>query len=385
MESILKQNALILHFNGEISSSNIAALEGEVNAAIEGKHFESLVLDFADVIYISSVGLRLVLKLKQKYDKVTVAEASLDVYDVFRMTGFTNIMEVSKKLTTISVEGCQIIGDGFFSTVYRLNKDTIVKVFKDTNDIEVVQSELNLAKQAFVLGVPTAISYDIVRVGSNLGVRFEMLDSVSLRDLFRDNPDRYDELVAKYAGLLKKINTTESMSNDLRDAREMWFEKVDACKPYLTAEEYEKLHKMLSDIEVRSTFVHGDCHVKNIMSQGDELFLIDMETLCKGHPIYELGKIHSTYIAFSEDDPGNGPRFLGLEDSFITKMFHDTLDVYFGKKCDEDTWNKIAIVSYTHMVWWALNYNKNNEKRIQGCARRLKDLIARYDNLEIDA
>ncbi len=387
MESTLIKNMLILHFKGEVNSSNIVALEEEVNAAIEGKEFTYLILNFADVTYISSVGLRLILKLKQKYDKVAVAETSLEVYDVFRMTGFTNIMDISKKLAVISVDGCQVIGDGFFSTVYRLNKDTIVKVFKDTSDLGTIQQELNLAKQAFVLGIPTAISYDVVRVGDRLGVRFEMLDSVSLRDLFRDNPKRYDELVGKYAALLKKINTTESMSNDLRDARGMWFEKADACKPYLTEAEYEKLHKMLDDIEVRGTFVHGDCHVKNIMSQGDELFLIDMETLCKGHPIYELGKIHSTYIAFSEDDPGNGARFLGLDDDFIVKMFHDTLDVYFGGKCDEDTWNKISIISYTHMVWWAFNYASDDkkEKMIHGNAERLKKLIARYDDLEIAA
>ena len=385
MESNLIKNMLVLHFKGEINSSNVNAVEEETNAAIEGKQFTYLILDFAEVTYISSVGLRLILKLKQKYDKVAVAETSLEVYDVFRMTGFTNIMDISKKLAVISVEGCQVIGDGFFSTVYRLNKDTIVKVFKDTSDLGTIQQELNLSKQAFVLGIPTAISYDVVRVGDRLGVRFEMLDSVSLRDLFRDNPKRYDELVGKYAALLKKINTTESMNDNLRDAREMWFEKLAACGKYLTEEEYEKLKKMLTGIEVRTTFVHGDCHVKNIMSQGDELFLIDMETLCKGHPIYELGKIHSTYIAFSEDDPGNATRFLGLDDDFVAKMFRDTLDVYFGHKCDEDTFNKIAIISYTHMVWWALNYSKDNEKRIQGCVGRLKNLIARYNDLEIDA
>ena len=75
-----------------------------------------------------------------------------------------------------------MIGNGFFSTVYRIDKDTIIKVFNRVSDPEQIERELKLAKQAFILGIPTAISFDIVRVDDKLGVRFEMLDCMSLRD-----------------------------------------------------------------------------------------------------------------------------------------------------------------------------------------------------------
>lgn len=384
MEYKIFDKSLTLFFEGEINSGNVSLIENDVNQTLADKEFESLCLDFGKVTYISSVGLRLVLKLKQKYELVSVAEASLEVYDVFDMTGFTTIMAVEKKLTEISVKDCPVIGEGFFSAVYRLTRDMIVKVFREGTAISEIRRELNLAKQAFVLGIPTAISFDIVRVGDRLGVRFEMLDPVSLRDLFRDHPGHYEELVDKYAALLKKINTTESMSNVLPDCKKGWIEKVNSARSALGEEDYQKLLRMVNEIEERTTFVHGDCHVKNIMIQGDDLFLIDMDTLSKGHPIFELACIYATYIAFSEDDPGNSDRFLGIPDAFAKQLFKDVLTKYMGK-FDEDTYNKIAIVSYAHMIWWTLTFSPENEARFKGNLERLRTLLARYNDLKIDA
>ena len=212
MQFKLENNTLSLFFEGELNSYNADDVEKEIEDITNGKEFKTLDLDFAGLRYVSSAGLRIILKLKQKYDDVHIKEASLEVYDVLSMTGFTNIMDVSKALKVIDVKGAEVIGEGFFSTVYRLDKDTIVKVFKRTSDEHQIERELKLAKQAFVAGVPTAISFDIVKVGDKLGVRFEMLDCMSLKNAFVKYPERYNDLLDRYVKLLKKINTTEKSS-----------------------------------------------------------------------------------------------------------------------------------------------------------------------------
>ena len=82
-----------------------------------------------------------------------------------------------------------------------------MKVFKRTSDAGQIERELKLAKEAFVAGVPTAISFDIVKVGDHLGVRFEMLDCISLKNAFVQQPEQYDALLNRYVDLLKKINS----------------------------------------------------------------------------------------------------------------------------------------------------------------------------------
>ena len=382
MRFSLDNQVLTLFFEGELNSYNAENMEKDIDATINGKQFSSLILNFEKLHYISSAGLRIVLKLKQKYKDVSIEETSLEVYDVFQMTGFTNMMSVKKALKSVDVTGAEIIGEGFFSTVYRIDKDTIIKVFNRTSDEDQIERELRLAKEAFVLGIPTAISFDIVKVGEKLGVRFEMLDCMSLKNFIIAHPDKSQEYLVKYANLLKTITTTECFDPDIPSIKEFYLKKVTAIEQYLDKEHFAKLKKIINGIEDRQTLVHGDCHFKNIMVQNGELLLIDMDTLSVGHPIFELANLRCPYIAFEEDDPGNNERFLGVTSEFSKKLYDDVIRLYFGKE-DKAIEDKIAIVSYIHMVWWTLTNQKDNIKRLNGCKERLVALLDKYNDTDL--
>ena len=382
MEYKLEKDVLTISIEGELNSVNSESIGEEIDKIIGDKTFKSLVLDFDRVSYISSAGLRIILKLKQRYDDFSVINASLEVYDVFQMTGFTSMMSIKKALRKIDLTGAEIIGDGFFSTVYRLNKDTIVKVFNRTSDPEQIERELRLAKEAFVLGVPTAISFDVVKVGDKMGVCFEMLDCMSLKTALLTEKTKYNEYLEKYAALLKKINTTECFNPMIPDIKEKSLKKVDAIKPYLDEKYYLKAKALMESIPERKTFVHGDCHFKNIMVQGDDLLLIDMDTLSVGHPIFELAAIYAPYCAFNEDDPGNSEKFFGISDEEGRKLYNETINLYFGKD-DPVIKDKIKVVAYIHMVWWNRVNEPNNNVRLEGCRSRLYALLDKIDDLDI--
>lgn len=382
MEYKLEKDVLTIYIEGELNSVNSESVGEEIDKIIKDKSFKSLVLDFDKVSYISSAGLRIILKLKQRYDDFSVINASLEVYDVFQMTGFTSMMSIKKALRKIDLTGAEIIGDGFFSTVYRLNKDTIVKVFNRTSDPEQIERELRLAKEAFVLGVPTAISFDVVKVGDKMGVCFEMLDCMSLKTALLTEKSKYNEYLEKYAALLKKINTTECFNPLIPDIKENSLKKVEAIKPYLEEKYYLKAKSLMESIPERKTFVHGDCHFKNIMVQGDDLLLIDMDTLSVGHPIFELAAIYAPYCAFNEDDPGNSEKFFGISDEEGRKLYNETINLYFGKD-DPVIKDKIKVVAYIHMVWWNRVNEPNNNVRLEGCRSRLYALLDKINDLDI--
>lgn len=378
----LRDAVLVIYFEGELNSYNADNIEKEITEIVTANTFSSLYLDFANLHYISSAGLRIILKLKQNYPDTHIVEASLEVYDILSMTGFVNILDVKKALNRIYINGAQVIGEGFFSTVYRINKDTIIKVFNRVSDPGQIERELKLAKQAFVLGIPTAISFDIVRVDDKLGVRFEMLDCMSLKNAFKEFPDKYDALLNKYVQLLKKINTTECFDPDVPDIKKFYLEKVEVIKDVLEEKDYQKCWNLINNIPDCQTFVHGDCHFKNIMVQGEDFLLIDMDTLSVGHPIFELAALRCPYVAFQEDDPGNSDRFLGVSDAFAEQLYNDILKGYFAKE-DQTIKDKIAIVSYIHMVWWTLTNSKDNLKRLNGNKERLLALLDKYDDVDI--
>ena len=383
MKTNLENNVLTIYLGGEINSYNADNIERELNETIEKQKFEKLVLDFSSVSYVSSAGLRIILKLKQKYKNFSVIETSLEVYDIFQMTGFTNIMEVKKGLKRIYLSGAEVIGDGYYSTVYRIDKDTIIKVFNRVSDTDQIERELRLAKEAFILGIPTAISFDIVKVDDDkLGVRFEMLDCESLKNMVIKYPDRIHEFLDKYAALLKKMNTTECFNPNIPDMKEAYRKKVAVTKEWLPKEEGKKLEKMVEAIPERKTLIHGDCHFKNIMVQNGELLLIDMDTLSVGHPIFELAALYVPYCAFNEDDPGNSERFFGIKDEAARQLFDALIARYLGKD-DKAIIDKIRIVAYVHMIRWNRVNEKENEKRLEGLRGRLLELLGKYDDLDI--
>ena len=382
MKFELKENVLTLYLEGELNSYNADNIEKEIDSTLKDQKFDKLVLDFSHISYISSAGLRIMLKLKQTYGNVSIIETTLEVYDIFNMTGFTNIMDIKKGLKRVYLSGAEIVGDGYYSTVYRVDKDTIIKVFNRVSDTEQIERELKLAKEAFILGIPTAISFDIVRVDDKLGVRFEMLDCESLKNMVVKYPDRMSEFLDKYAALLKKMNTTECLNPNIPNMKDHYLSKLEKIKKYLPDWANEKLLKMFKAIPERKTLIHGDCHFKNIMVQNGELLLIDMDTLSVGYPIFELAALYAPYVAFNEDEPGNSMNFFGISDEDAAALYNALLTRYFGKD-DPVIKDKIKIVGYVHMIRWTTNNQPENEKRINGCKERLLKLLDKYEDLDI--
>ena len=378
----IKDKVLTLYLEGELNSYNADNIEKEIDETLKGQKFDKLVLDFSRISYISSAGLRIMLKLKQNYNDITIVETSLEVYDIFSMTGFTNIMDIKKGLRRVYISGAEIVGDGYYSTVYRVDKDTIIKVFNRTSDTNQIERELKLAKEAFILGIPTAISFDIVRVDDKLGVRFEMLDCMSLKNVILKYPERMPEFLDKYAALLKKMNTTECLNPNIPDMKPHYISKLNKIKEFLPEAAYNKLLKMFNAIPERKTLIHGDCHFKNIMVQNGELLLIDMDTLSIGYPIFELAALFAPYVAFNQDDPGNSERFFGIKDEDALNIYNELLLRYFGKD-DQTIKDKIQIVGYVHMIRWNRNNEPENTKRLEGCRERLLKLLDKYDDLDI--
>ena len=378
----LNDKTLTLFFEGELNSYNADNIEKDIENTLANQKFETLILDFARISYISSAGLRIILKLKQKYNDVSVIETSLEVYDVFNMTGFSNIMTVKKALRRVYVSGAEIVGEGYYSTVYRIDKDTIIKVFNRTNDENQIERELKMAKEAFMLGIPTAISFDIVKVDDKLGVRFEMLDCESLKNMVIAHPERMNEFLDKYAALLKQMNTTECFNPNIPDKKQEFLRKIEKIKGYLPEESYLKAKKMIENLPDRRTLIHGDCHFKNIMVQKDELLLIDMDTLSVGYPIFELAALYFAYKGFNEDEPDNSVKFFGISQKDAAALYDALINRYFGKD-DPDIKEKIRIVSHIQLLRWTTNNDPDNKVRFENVRARLIELLKKYDDLDI--
>lgn len=353
MKATNENKTLTVFFNGRIDSSNAEEKEKELNSCIAENSFKNLVFDVEELEYVSSAGLRMILRARKNYPSLKIVNASAEVYEIFDMTGFTEMIPVEKAYRKLSVDGCKIIGKGAKGTVYRYDADTIVKVYKNADSLPAIKTERELARKAFVLGIPTAIPYDVVKVGESFGSVFELLNAESYSALIAGNPDKFDEYVTLYAELLKKIHSTEIKKGEIDDIKERIYKWVRTAAPFLKDGDAEKLNKMIEEVPETLNILHCDYHTNNIMMQNGETLLIDMDTLAQGHPIFELANIHITYVGFGEEDPSVVENFLGLPYETAVNIWNKFLPVYLGTQDKErikEVEEKTKLLSYTRLM-----------------------------------
>ena len=107
---------------------------------------ESVVLDCDGLEYTTSAGLRVILRMKHAVDDTVLVNVHPELYSILDMTGFTDMMEVKKAYRVISVEGCEVIGQGANGKVYRIDPDTIVKVYLNPDALPEIHRERGLAE-----------------------------------------------------------------------------------------------------------------------------------------------------------------------------------------------------------------------------------------------
>lgn len=263
--------------------------------------FTALTLNMIHTAYISSSGLRIINELVKKYPSLSVVNANRDVYDIFELSGFTELFPISRQKKQVSIEGCPLIGRGANGEVYRYDEDTVLKVYSRPGArLEDIERERQLARKAFILGVPTALTLDTVTVGPYYGVMYEMIGADSVLGYVYKNPSDYDAYILKFADGMKLINSIQTNRDPLlADKKKEFCGWKNDVSHLFTAQESEELDQLIASIPDDKTLVHGDYHLANVMLQGDELLLIDMETLGYGSRLFELANYFFVMKGFS--------------------------------------------------------------------------------------
>ena len=380
------KDILYIAISGRVDASNAAAAEEKIfaiKAENKGKH---TVVDADALEYISSAGLRVILKLRKEDPKLAIINVAPDVYDVFDMTGFTDMVTVEKAYQRMSVEGCEFIAKGANGAVYRYDAETIVKTYFAKDALPEIKQERENARRAFVLGINTAIPYGIVRVGDSYGTVTELLNATSVTKLIRKDSDDMTLAVKYYIDMLKNIHSIEADEGELPDMKETALAWADFVSAHIPQEQGAKLRALIEAVPKKNTLMHGDYHTNNVMVQNGEPLLIDMDTLCVGHPVFELGSMFNAFVGYSELDHQNMMDFFGYSFETAGKFWNMALRAYLGTD-DEAVCQSVAekamIIGYTRMLRRSVRrpHEADSAAKIARCKEMLALLLEKTDTL----
>ena len=371
-------DSVTLILAGRLDTATSAKASADIERALATVPVISrLTCDAGQLEYISSSGLRILLSLAKRYKDFRITEVQSMVYEVLDTTGFTKIMTVERALRQLSVEGCEVIGVGGVGTVYRLDGDTIIKVFREGTTIEEVRREITMSKEAFVMGMPTAISFDVVRVGCQYGLVYELLQADTLSACIKREPERIDEFARKYAELFHQLHAIEVPGgSSVPCAIERERQQIRHIRRYFPQESIDLMLRIVDAIPDANRLLHLDLQTKNAMVQNGELMLIDMGEVGYGHPLLDLGHAYSAMVTLV----GDYDKIIGMPRELGQKLWSRAIDYYLeGMPAEVVKQRKaqIEVVSCVRSFSWLALSDSFPEAVINECKAVFDERIAR--------
>lgn len=293
-----------------------------------------------------------------------------------------------KKYKEVSVEGCKLLGRGAKGDVYRYDDELVIKVYNRNNTYGDVEREIALCRKAFILGIPTEISFGIVSVGKQYGAMFELVDSETVSSCIAKDIGRvgeYANLMADLALLIHGLTVTPE--DEFPDMKETLRARVNDC----FAGEYEELAErcmnLVETIPECDNLVHGDFHSGNVFLQNGEPLLIDMDRISRGYPISELSDLMYFYVILGEDDPAVVEDFMGFSYETAQKFFDCFLIRYLGTEDEErinDVKKKASFLCYLRLIRKirkVKTLSAKDHQKVEHYMNKLSGLVDELDTL----
>jgi len=293
-----------------------------------------------------------------------------------------------RKYREVSVEGCKHIGRGAKGDVYRYDDELIIKVYNQNNTYHDVEREIAMARKAFILGIPTAISFGIVSVGDQYGAMYELLDSETVSTCIARDPSHTETYAKLMAELAQTIHSTEVAAADgFPGAMDRVRDYIEGGIGRENEALAEKVMALLGTLPEPNTLLHGDFHTGNVFLQRGEPLLIDMDRLATGHPIIELSDLYYFYVLLGEDDPETVERFMGFSYDTAGRFFRSFLKHYLkteDKARLEEVTEKASLIGYSRLIRKVRKQRKLPETDnllISRCVEKIAELTEKLDTL----
>lgn len=306
IKSTFETGKLTIAIVGSVNAAEASNLQQGVAALVnEYDDAEQIVIDATDMDFISSMGLRVFLSLMKKHIDMRIIGVNPDVYKVFNLTGITKLIPVEQALAQVSIEGCELVAGT--TNLYCLTDETVVKVFRQGTTRADIEREVELAKEVFVLGVPTAMAFEIVKVDDGrLGLIYEST-----------TPAKFD--AQTIGDVLRNLHEVKvEPDGKIPSSVEREKKNIKSLEPYLGKDAVAKLLQLLSAVPDGSSLLYGNTNVDHVMLQNGEPIMTDMSEVGYGNPILDLAHLYSSLSAEDKE-----------------KFFDDFLRSYYDMESDE--------------------------------------------------
>ena len=187
------------------------------------------------------------------------------------------------------------IGGGVSGSVYRLDEEKILKVYAEGFSEDEVQRLYKICETLTNNGIDTAKTYEVVKAGNALGIIQEYIDGKPLPHLIAGKLESRKDAAVKMGQLCKKVHSIKADEDIFIPLSKMFEGILSRCKGTLSPKEKDELNKLIDNLPGKKCVLHGDYHENNILFKDGTYYLIDLDSMCIGSPIFEFMQFFCVY------------------------------------------------------------------------------------------
>lgn len=330
--SFIEKDKIIVFLPERVNEQNATGVKNDLLSIISSHDNLIPVINCKNLTYISSSGLRGLLIVQQEYnkDKITLSNVGKDVYEILEMTGFVNIFHVSRDVKSLDISGCDKIAVGINGSFYDMKNGIMVKVFSEDVTLEEAEREIEMAKKALINGIPTPISFTVVKCGESYGVLYEEIEPVTILQKIKQDPHNEMKYIFKVADFVRELHEKEVNPGDMPSIKNRYMDWIDMAGKTLGASRVIGMKDLVNRIDDKHTFLHGDLSLDHVFIVGDELMVMDMASCGYGHPIFDLQALYASLVAIELDNPGYCKNTFGLDTNRCRNLWRLFINRYLA-------------------------------------------------------
>ena len=349
MKTEFRDGTLFLYLEGRIDSSNASNFEQDVFFELSAAGGLEIIFDAENLEYISSAGLRVLMKVRRKQGKPPrIDNVSDEIFDILETTGFTELFQVRRKMRHISLKGCQRISSSLNGEYFSLTDDEMVKVYGKDVPLSVVYRERELARASMIAGVPTLIPYDVVMCGDRYGIIYEKTGADAISHILAQRPEETEQIAADFAATMQELHEIRVTQDIFPDIKTRYVEWINEARGLLSDQELNEIANLIHNLPDRETWVNGNLDLNSILLLDGEPLLVDVAGSANGHPIFDMQCLFAELMATPKQDPGYPGRTYGITTQICNRFWLSYFEHYVtdGSKEVAVSMHKLMAKSY---------------------------------------
>jgi uncharacterized protein (TIGR02172 family) len=307
-----------LYITGMIDGANADKI---VSAMGKGRDY---LLDLSKADGIDFAGQRSLFHARKGGLFFSISNAPVNIAEALDSSGVSKFISVCKKPVDYDINSCEIFGGGFTAESFNnFDNDSMMKLYFDFIEQSAVEKEKRYAQTAFMVGIPTPMSGELIQVGNRKGVVFErVMNKKSMSRAIADDPEHVEKYAGQFADMCLNLHKTPCDKAIFPSTAEAYRKSVMDSK-VCDDKEKKAIIDFLGSVEDTGVCNHGDLHMGNVLLTGKDSLFIDMGDFGYGNPLFDLGMVY--YVSHC------------ISPEMTDDLYHNTIDTmhafwkYFSK------------------------------------------------------